>query len=68
MAGGKKVKTPEHKAWEILKARVDYLNTFAGNRSQMREFTKMVEEAEKEGRVMRETGQTMDNVMEGVER
>jgi hypothetical protein len=32
-------------AWELLKKRIDYLNTFAGNRSEMIKFTKELEDA-----------------------
>ena len=37
--------TREHKAWVLLKERVESLNGFAGNRSEMHKFTKMVERA-----------------------
>jgi hypothetical protein len=37
--------TREHRAWLLLKERIDYLNTFAGNRSQMERFTKEIEDA-----------------------
>ncbi len=39
------VTTREHMAWEVLKKRIDYLNTFPGNRSEMVKFTKEVEDA-----------------------
>ena len=38
-------KTLEHLAWEILVERLEYLNTFAGNRSENARFWKEVKEA-----------------------
>ena len=35
----------EQLAWQLLKARIDYLNTFAGNRSEMHKMTKELEDA-----------------------
>ncbi len=34
--------TREHRAWEMLIRRLNYLNTFGGNRSEMEKTTKMV--------------------------
>ena len=45
MQGAVIIPTREHTAWEILKRRIDYLNTFAGNRSEMIKFTKELEDA-----------------------
>ena len=39
------IPTREHTAWVELKRRIDYLNTFAGNRSEMIKFTKELEDA-----------------------
>jgi len=39
------IPTREHTAWLVLKKRIDYLNTFAGNRSEMIKFTKELEDA-----------------------
>lgn len=39
------IPTREHKAWEVLKKRIDYLNTFAGNRAEMIKFTKELDDA-----------------------
>lgn len=39
------VTTREHTAWEVLKKRIDYLNTFPGNRSEMVKFTKELDDA-----------------------
>lgn len=35
----------EQLAWQLLRKRIDYLNTFAGNRSEMIKFTKEIEDA-----------------------
>jgi hypothetical protein len=35
--------TPEHRAWIALVERLEYLNQFAGNRSENKKFTEMVE-------------------------
>ena len=37
--------TTEHKAWLKLIERVKYLEQFAGNRSQLEGFRKMIDEA-----------------------
>ncbi len=34
--------TREHRAWEMLIRRLDYLNGFAGNRSEMAKTTRIV--------------------------
>ena len=34
--------TREHRAWEMLIRRLNYLNSFGGNRSEMEKTTKMV--------------------------
>ena len=39
------VQNREQLAWQLLKARIDYLNTFAGNRSEMHKMTKELEDA-----------------------
>ena len=36
--------TREHRAWEMLIRRLDYLNTFGGNRSEMENTTRIVEQ------------------------
>ena len=36
--------TREHRAWEMLIRRLDYLNTFSGNRSEMEKTMRIVEE------------------------
>ena len=36
--------TREHRAWEILIRRLDYLNSFGGNRSEMDKTTRIVEQ------------------------
>jgi len=36
--------TREHRAWEMLIRRLDYLNSFAGNRSEMEKTTRIVEQ------------------------
>ncbi len=36
--------TREHKAWEMLIRRLNYLNTFDGNRSEMEKTTRIVEQ------------------------
>lgn len=36
--------TREHRAWEMLIQRLDYLNTFDGNRSEMEKTTRIVAE------------------------
>ena len=36
--------TREHRAWEMLIRRLDYLNTFGGNRSEMEKTTRIVEQ------------------------
>lgn len=38
-------KTREHIAWDIFKKRMDYLNSFPGNRNMMEEFTKIFNKA-----------------------
>ena len=38
-------KTVEHLAWEALVARLEYLNQFAGNKSENKRFVDMVKEA-----------------------
>lgn len=45
MQGAVIIPTREHTAWLVLKARIDYLNTFAGNRSEMHKMTKELEDA-----------------------
>ena len=35
--------TREHRAWEMLIRRLNYLNTFGGNRSEMEKTTRIVE-------------------------
>lgn len=35
----------EQLAWQLLKMRIDYLNSFAGNRSEMVKFTKELDDA-----------------------
>jgi hypothetical protein len=39
------IPTREHRAWEIIKERIDYLNGFAGNRSELAKVTKEIESA-----------------------
>jgi hypothetical protein len=34
--------TREHRAWEMLIRRLDYLNSFGGNRSEMEKTTRIV--------------------------
>jgi len=48
MSGIKKTRSKEHVAWEILKRRIDHLNTFAGNRNELLKITEMMETAWKE--------------------
>ena len=36
--------TREHRAWEMLIRRLNYLNTFGGNRSEMEKTTRIVAE------------------------
>ena len=36
--------TREHRAWEMLIRRLNYLNTFGGNRSEMEKTTRIVEQ------------------------
>lgn len=40
--------TPEHEAWVRLVERLAYLDQFAGNRSENKKFTEMVEKIWKE--------------------
>ena len=37
--------TREHEAWISLRKRIDYLNTFAGNRSRNRNITDLIKES-----------------------
>ena len=32
-------------AWQLLRKRIDYLNTFAGNRSEMQKMTREMDDA-----------------------
>jgi hypothetical protein len=48
MSGINKKRSKEHAAWNLLKERVDHLNCFAGNRSEMARFTEMMETAWRE--------------------
>lgn len=34
--------TREHRAWDMLMRRVDYLNQFGGNKSELEKFTNMI--------------------------
>jgi hypothetical protein len=36
--------TREHRAWEMLIRRLNHLNTFGGNRSEMEKTTRIVEQ------------------------
>jgi len=39
--------TREHKCWEALMARIAELNSYAGNRAEMKKFFAIVEEVER---------------------
>jgi len=45
MQGAVIIPTREHTAWLVLKKRIDYLNTFAGNRSEMQKMTREMDDA-----------------------
>ena len=44
MTGRRKEMTREHRAWEMLIRRLNYLNSFGGNRSEMEKTTRIVAE------------------------
>lgn len=56
--------TREHRAWEMLIRRLDYLNTFDGNRSEMEKTMRIVDEIWDDA-ALKENATSYDRLMGG---